>query len=79
MYGLCRPEPNRARMADSPETSEHTSIRQRIEQALKVQPSYHPGQQPDTLFPFVDKPGENTYRWIVEKTVILFLNYGYHF
>ncbi len=44
--------PIRAKMADSPEQSDHTSIKQRIEQALKTQQPY----QPDTLFPFSGNP-----------------------
>jgi len=41
--------PIRAGMADSPGQSDHTSIKQRIEQVLNA-------QQPDTLFPFVGNP-----------------------
>ena len=48
--------PIRARMAKSPEQSDHTSIKQRIEQALKVQQPYQAKQQPDTLFPFAGNP-----------------------
>ena len=48
--------PIRARMAESPEQSDHTSIKQRIEQALKVQQPYQSEQQPDTLFPFAGNP-----------------------
>ena len=48
--------PIRARMADSPEQSDHTSIKQRIEQALKAQQPYLPDQQPGTLFPFAGNP-----------------------
>ncbi len=44
--------PIRARMAESPEQSDHTSIKQRIEQALKSQQHY----QPDGLFPFAGNP-----------------------
>ena len=46
----------RARMAESPEQSDHTSIKQRIEQALKAQQPYLPDQQPRTLFPFAGNP-----------------------
>jgi REP element-mobilizing transposase RayT len=48
--------PIRAKMADSPEHSDHTSIKQRIEQALKTQQPYLPEQQPDSLFPFAGNP-----------------------
>ena len=48
--------PIRARMADSPEQSDHTSIKQRIEQALKAQQPYKPEQQPDSLFPLAGNP-----------------------
>ena len=43
--------PIRARMAKTPEQSDHTSIKQRIQQALKT-----PAQQPTTLFQFVGNP-----------------------
>ena len=43
--------PIRARMAKTPEQSNHTSIKQRIQQALKS-----PVQQPTALFPFVGNP-----------------------
>ena len=46
----------RARMAESPEQSDHTSIKQRIAQALNGQQPYQPEQQPDTLFPFAGNP-----------------------
>ncbi len=48
--------PIRARMAESPEQSDHASIKQRIEQAVKVQQSYLPEQQPDSLFPLAGNP-----------------------
>jgi REP element-mobilizing transposase RayT len=48
--------PIRARMAASPEQSDHTSIKQRIEQALKTKQPYLPEQQPDSLFPFAGNP-----------------------
>ena len=47
--------PIRARMADSPEGSEHTSIKQRIAKALKVQKSFQ-AEQPESLFPFAGYP-----------------------
>ena len=51
--------PIRARMAESPEQSDHTSIKQRIGQALKTKQPYLPEQQPDSLFPFAGNPREN--------------------
>ena len=51
--------PIRARMAESPEESDYTSIKQRIEQALKVQQPYKPDRQPGALFPFVGNPRKN--------------------
>jgi len=51
--------PIRARMADTPEQSEHTSIKQRLKQALKGQQPYRPEQQPEGLFPFAGSPGES--------------------
>ena len=46
--------PIRARMAKTPEQSEHTSIKQRIMHALNK-----PAEQPRTLFPFVGNPGND--------------------
>ena len=51
--------PIRARMTESPEQSDHTSIKQRIEQALKVQQPYQPEQQTKALFPFAGNPRED--------------------
>lgn len=48
--------PIRARMAETPEQSAHTSIKQRIAQALNVQQPYQVEQQPDSLFPFAGNP-----------------------
>ena len=48
--------PIRARMAESPEESDHTSIKRRINQVLKTQQPYQPGQQPELLFPFAGNP-----------------------
>ena len=47
--------PIRARMADSPEGSDHTSIKQRIAKALKAQKSFQ-AEQPESLFPFAGYP-----------------------
>jgi len=41
--------PIRAKMADTPEASAHTSVKRRIEAAVKR-------QQPETLFPFAGNP-----------------------
>jgi hypothetical protein len=46
--------PIRARMANTPEQSEHTSIKQRIKHALKK-----PVEQPGTLFQFAGNPGND--------------------
>ena len=51
--------PVRAKMADSPETSDHTSIKRRIEQAIKVQQPSRLNQQPASLFPFAGNPRAN--------------------
>jgi hypothetical protein len=48
--------PIRARMADTPDQSDYTSIRQRIKQALKSRQPDQIKQQPDTLFPFAGYP-----------------------
>ena len=48
--------PIRARMAETPEQSDHTSIKRRIKQALKVKQSYRPEQQPKELLPFAGNP-----------------------
>jgi len=45
--------PVRAKMADRPEESAHTSVKQRIESARK-------GEQPQALFPFIGNPRKNT-------------------
>ena len=44
--------PIRAKMAETPEQSDHTSIKQRIKQALKA-------QQPESLLPFAGNPRED--------------------
>ncbi|MCG6937317.1 MAG: transposase, partial [Gammaproteobacteria bacterium] len=51
--------PIRAKMADTPEESCHTSIKQRIKQACKVRKPDQPGKQPKSLFPFVGYPRDN--------------------
>ncbi|MCG6938223.1 MAG: transposase [Gammaproteobacteria bacterium] len=49
--------PIRAKMAETPEQSDYTSIKRRITQALKVNNPEAIGQQPETLFPFAGYPG----------------------
>jgi REP element-mobilizing transposase RayT len=44
--------PIRAKMAETPEQSDYTSIKRRIKQALKAQHTDQAEQQPDNLFPF---------------------------
>jgi hypothetical protein len=50
--------PIRAKMAETPEQSDYTSIKRRIRQALKVQHPDQLEQQPDRLYPFVGYPRE---------------------
>jgi hypothetical protein len=51
--------PIRAKMAESPEQSDHTSIKQRIAQVLKTQKTGESKPQPEPLFPFAGNPREN--------------------
>ena len=44
--------PIRAKLAKSPETSDHTSIQQRIQKARQAHLPNHPQQQPSALMPF---------------------------
>ena len=46
----------RARMAKTPEQSDHTSIQQRIKKAINTQQPGRKDRQPETLFPFVGNP-----------------------
>jgi hypothetical protein len=48
--------PIRAKMADTPEQSDHTSVQQRIQAAQQTQRSDDQLNQPKTLFPFVGNP-----------------------
>ena len=48
--------PIRAKMAETPEQSDYTSIKLRIKQALKVNQPETVEQQPDSLFPFAGYP-----------------------
>jgi REP element-mobilizing transposase RayT len=50
--------PIRARMAMTPETSDHTSVKRRIEQALATQLPNRVDQQPANLMPFAGNPRE---------------------
>lgn len=56
--------PIRAKMAVSPETSDHTSIKLRIAQAVKSKRSSHIRQQVNQVFPFVGNPRKNMPRGI---------------
>ena len=51
--------PIRARMAETPEQSDYTSIKQRIKQVLKGETVSQSAKQPDTLFPFAGYPKKN--------------------
>ena len=51
--------PIRAKMADTPEQSDYTSIKRRIRQALKVNAPEEIVQQPATLFPFAGNPRDD--------------------
>ena len=51
--------PVRAKMAKTPESSDHTSIKQRISKAQQVSQPNHPRQQVSSLMPFVGYPREN--------------------
>ncbi|PCI10733.1 MAG: transposase, partial [Thiotrichales bacterium] len=50
--------PVRAKMANKPETSAHTSIKKRIHKAQTAHNPNHPQQQINTLMPFVGNPRE---------------------
>ncbi len=51
--------PIRARMAKTPETSDHTSIKKRSEKASVASNPNHPNQQIKSLMPFVGNPRNN--------------------
>ena len=51
--------PIRAKMAKTPETSDHTSIKLRVNKAQQVSQPNHPRQQATDLMPFVGYPREN--------------------
>ena len=50
--------PIRAKMAKTPETSEHTSVKKRCEQAKQAHTANHPQQQVKQLMAFVGNPKE---------------------
>ncbi len=51
--------PIRVKMAKTPESSDHTSIKQRAIKAQQVAQPNHPNQQSSILMPFVGYPREN--------------------
>ena len=51
--------PIRAKMAKTPETSDHTSIKLRIQNTLKSDHPDYKNQQPQSLFPFVNNTRKN--------------------
>ncbi|VAW64452.1 hypothetical protein MNBD_GAMMA08-2853 [hydrothermal vent metagenome] len=48
--------PVRSRMTETPETSDHTSVKKRIQAALNIKQSDYQKLQPEGLYPFVGKP-----------------------
>ncbi|VAW72501.1 Transposase and inactivated derivatives [hydrothermal vent metagenome] len=48
--------PVRAGMAKTPEASDHTSVKKRIQHALNIEPSDYQKLQPEGLYPFVGNP-----------------------
>jgi hypothetical protein len=50
--------PIRAQMAETPETSDHTSAKQRIKQAKQTEKTRDTPNQPKALYPFVGNPRE---------------------
>ena len=46
-------------MAATPESSDHTSIKKRIQHILNTEQPDHKTLQADCLYPFVGNPGEN--------------------
>ncbi len=51
--------PIRAGMAKTPESSDHTSIKKRIQSILNTEQPDHKALQPDCLYPFVGNPRED--------------------
>ncbi|MGH1372333.1 MAG: transposase [Cellvibrionaceae bacterium] len=51
--------PIRAKMANTPEESDHTSAKLRIEKAKTAHIANHPRQQPKTLMPFAGNPRQD--------------------
>ncbi|VAW63049.1 hypothetical protein MNBD_GAMMA11-199 [hydrothermal vent metagenome] len=48
--------PVRSGMAEIPESSDHTSIKKRIQHVLNIKESDYQKLQPEGLYPFVDNP-----------------------
>lgn len=51
--------PVRAKIANTPESSDHTSVKRRAEKAKTVKQPNHSNQQADFLLPFVGNPRQN--------------------
>lgn len=51
--------PIRAKLADTPEKSEHTSVQRRFERAGRASVPNHPRQQPAQLMPFAGNPRQD--------------------
>jgi hypothetical protein len=51
--------PIRAQMAETPETSDHTSAKQRIQQAKATEITAETPNQPKALYPFIGNPRES--------------------
>ena len=52
--------PVRAQMAQTPEQSDHTSIKKRTEKAKSTKQPNHPNQQAEELYPFVGNPRQDS-------------------
>jgi len=48
--------PVRSRMAETPEASDHTSVKKRIQHVLNIEQSDYQKLQPEGLYPFVGNP-----------------------
>lgn len=59
--------PVRAKIADTPEGSEHTSIKRRTKKAKRSKQPNHPNQQAEVLLPFVGNPRQNIPKGIQMK------------
>ncbi len=56
--------PVRAQMAQTPEQSDHTSIKKRTEKAKSTKQPNHPNQQAEELYPFVGNPRQDSRKGI---------------